>query len=42
MLYTYVEIRRRAEPTSDAIDLMIADGEATENIVGVSPTLRVA
>ena len=36
MLYTYVENRRRAEPTSDAIDLLIADGETTQNIVGVS------
>lgn len=35
MLYTYVEKRRRAEPTNDAIDIMIADGEATKKIVGV-------
>ena len=42
MLYTYVETRRRAEPTSDPIDLMIVDGERTENIIQVSPNLRVA
>ena len=36
-LYTYVETRRHAEPTSDAIDMFIADGETTQNIVGVSP-----
>jgi len=39
MLYTYVETRRHAEPTSDAIDVLIADGETTQNIVGVSPIL---
>ena len=39
MLYTYVETRRHAEPTSDAIDVLIADGETTQNIVGVSPVL---
>jgi len=38
MLYTYVETRRHAEPTSDAIDVLIADGETTQNIVGVSLT----
>ena len=37
-LYSYVEARRDAEPTSDAIDVLIADGETTQNIVGVSPT----
>jgi len=42
MLYTYVETRRGAEPTSDAIDLLIAEGETTQNIVGVSPTSEVA
>ena len=41
MLYTYVETRRGAEPTSDAIDILIADGETTQNIVGVSPTSEV-
>ena len=35
MLYTYVERRRRAEPTNDAIDILIADGETTKKIVGV-------
>ena len=42
MIYTYVETRRRAEPTTDAIDVLIAEGETTQNIVGVSPTLKVA
>jgi len=27
MIYIYVETRRRAEPTTDAIDILIADGE---------------
>jgi len=40
MLYTYVEIRRHAEPTSDAIDMFIAEGETTQDIVGVSPAQR--
>ena len=35
MLATYVEGRRNAEPTNDAIDIMIADGETTEKIVEV-------
>ena len=42
MLYTYVETRRRAKLTSDAIDVLIADGETSQNIVEVSPTLRTA
>ena len=37
MLYAYVETRRHAQPTSDAIDVLIADGGTTQNIVGVSP-----
>jgi len=37
ILYTYVERRRHAEPTSDAIDVLIADGETTQTIVGVGP-----
>lgn len=41
MLYAYVEKRRRAEPTRDAIDIMIADGEATQKIVGVRFPPRV-
>lgn len=41
MLYTYVETRRDAELTSDAIDVLIAEGETTQNIVGVSPTVEV-
>jgi len=36
MLYTYVETRRHAEPTSDAIDVLIAAGETNEGIAGVS------
>ena len=41
ILYTYVETRRHVEPTRDAIDVLIADGETTQGIVGVSSTLRV-
>ena len=40
MIYVYVETRRHAEPTSDAIDVLIAEGETTQNIVGVSPALK--
>ena len=42
MLYTYVETRRSAELTSDAIDVLIAEGETSQNIVGVSRTPKVA
>ena len=41
ILYTYVETRRHAEPTSDGIDILIADGETTQTIVGVSPAPKV-
>lgn len=41
VLYTYVETRRRAELTNDAIDVLIADGETTETIVRVSSALKV-
>lgn len=41
MIYTHVETRRRAEPTTDAIDILIADGETTQKIVEVSPALKV-
>jgi len=41
-LYACVETRRRAELTSDAIDVFIADGETTERIVGASPTPKVS
>ena len=41
MLYTYVETRRDAELTSDAIDVLIAEGETTQNIVGVSAAVEV-
>jgi len=40
--HTYVETRRHAELTSDAIDVLIVDGETTPTIVGVSYTLVVA
>jgi hypothetical protein len=36
MLCTYVDHRRKAEPTSDAIDVLIADGETTQVTVEVS------
>ena len=42
ILYTYVEARRYAELASDAIDVLIADGETTQNIIGVSPNPEVA
>ena len=42
ILRTYVETRRSAEPTSDAIDVMIAEGETTQNIVRVSRAPKVA
>ena len=41
MLYTYVESRRRAEPASDAIDLLIAEGEKTQTIVQASPAPKL-
>jgi hypothetical protein len=40
MLCTYVEKRRNAAPTSDAIDVLIADGEATQIAVEVSPASK--
>jgi cytochrome P450 len=36
MLYAYVEARRRAEPTTDAIDVLIAEGDANHSIISVS------
>jgi hypothetical protein len=42
MLCTYIETRRHAELTSDAIDVLIADGESTQNIITVSPTPTAA
>lgn len=36
MLRTYVDNRRTATPSSDAIDILIADGETTQTIVEVS------
>ena len=41
ILRTYVENRRHAELTSDAIDLLITDGETTQDIAGASITLEV-
>jgi len=41
LLYKYVETRRHAEPTSDAIDILIAEGGTTQKIVEVSPGLEV-
>ena len=41
MLYAYIETRRHAELTGDAIDIMIADGETTQNIIWVSPVSKV-
>ena len=42
MLHAYVEARRGAEPTSDAIDVFIGNGETTQDIIGVSPGPEVA
>ena len=36
ILYTHVEKRRRAEPGSDPIDILIADGESSQSIARVS------
>ena len=41
ILCTYVEARRHAELTNDAIDFLIADGEATQDIVKVSPITKI-
>ena len=41
-LSAYVETRRRAELTNDAIDVLIADGETTQKIVRVSPAPRIS
>ena len=40
MLSGYIEARKRAKPTGDAIDVLIADGVANENIVWVSPAAQ--
>ena len=42
LLYTYVEARRQAEPANDSVDVLIADGETTQNIVKVSPVAEAA
>ena len=42
MIDTYVESRRRAHLTSDPIDILIADGDTTQNIISVSPAPKVA
>ena len=39
MLRTYIEARRYAEPTSDAIDVLIAHGDIDLGITGVSSGL---
>lgn len=41
LLQNYVEARRDAEPTSDAIDILIATGETTQQIVGASFVPRI-
>ena len=41
ILYTYIEARRHGELTNDAIDLLIAGGEATQDITGASPARKV-
>ena len=41
MLCIYIKTRRHAELTSDAIDMLIAEGETSQNIVGVSPAPEV-
>ena len=42
VLSGYIEARRRAKPADDAIDVLIADGVANENIVWVSPPTQKA
>jgi hypothetical protein len=42
IIRTYVENRRHAEPTSDAIDMLIADGGTTQTIIEASPGSEVA
>jgi len=43
LLHGYVETRRRApELQGDGFDILIADGETTQNIVGVGPATNVA
>ena len=41
ILRNYVEARRQAEPTIDATDILIAEGETTRDIVQVSPAPNV-
>jgi hypothetical protein len=40
MLYRYIEVRRRAEPTDDAIDILIANGETNQRISEVNFALN--
>lgn len=42
MLCTYIETKRHAGLTNDAIDFLIIDGETTQKIAGVSPAPKVA
>ena len=41
ILRSYVDKRRNAVPTTDAIDVLIADGETTQVIIEVSFSLQV-
>ena len=41
LLYTYVKARRHAEPTSDAIDVLIAGGETDQKTVAVNSSPEV-
>lgn len=41
LLCTYVEAKRHAEPAVDAIDILIAEGETTQKIVGAGFVPRV-
>ena len=40
-LYAYIEARRHADITSDAIDFLITEEETTQNIVEVSPAPKI-
>ena len=42
MLYTYVENRRCGEPTNDAVDLLIANGEKNQAIIQAGPAPKFA
>ena len=40
MVYPYVETRRHTEPTTEAMDIMIAEGATTHDVVSVSLSLK--